>query len=90
MLGARLPPLPAKWRISRLKHVGSIRFSSVDKHSVDGEQPVRLCNYVDVYRNDRITKEMPLMRATATADEIRRFRVQAGDVLINERLRNLG
>src|SRR5688500_5284111 len=61
-----------------------MRVSNVDKHAKDGENPVRLCNYVDVYKNDRIRSSMPFMIATATAEEIDRFRLRAGDVLITK------
>ena len=61
-----------------------MRVSNVDKHINDNELPIRLCNYVDVYRNDRITESVTFMRATATADEIDRFRLEQGDVLITK------
>ena len=43
-----------------------------------------VCNYVDVYKNERIRSGMAFMRATATTDEIERFRLQSGDVLITK------
>lgn len=61
-----------------------MRVSNVDKHSRVGEQNVRLCNYVDVYHNDFIRGDMPFMRATATALEIKRFGLVRGDVLITK------
>ena len=61
-----------------------MRVSNVDKHTKEGEIPVRLCNYVDVYKNDRITLAMPFMAATASRDEIERFRLESGDVLITK------
>ena len=61
-----------------------MRVSNVDKHVKDGELPVRLCNYVDVYKSDRITEGIAFMRATATPAEIERFRLEAGDVLITK------
>jgi type I restriction enzyme S subunit len=61
-----------------------MRVSNVDKHTKEGELPVRLCNYVDVYKNDQITERLSFMRATATAEEIERFRVESGDVLITK------
>ena len=45
---------------------------------------VRLCNYVDVYHNTMITSTMDFMRATATADEVREYRLHKGDVLITK------
>ena len=76
--------VPAHWEVRRLRTVADMRVSNVDKHVRDGERPVRLCNYVDVYKNDRITHQMPFMNATATPDEIERFRLRRGDVLITK------
>ncbi len=44
-----------------MKRVVAVRFSSVDKHSHPDEVAVRLCNYVDVYRNERITEDLEFM-----------------------------
>ena len=48
------------------------------------EFPVRLCNYVDVYKNDRITQGIPFMSATASRDEIEKFRLNRNDVVITK------
>ena len=61
-----------------------MRVSNVDKHTKEDEFPVRLCNYVDVYKHDRITPVMPFMTATASRDEITRFGLQRDDVLITK------
>ncbi len=79
-----LGEVPEHWEVSRLRNAVELRVSNVDKHARDGEIPVRLCNYVDVYKNDRIRAEMPFMRATATQDEVERFRLRVGDVLITK------
>lgn len=79
-----LGDVPGHWDIALLKHVADVRFSGVDKHSHDHEIPVRLCNYTDVYKNDKITDDMDLMRATATAGEIARLTLKAGDVIITK------
>lgn len=79
-----LGDVPGHWDIALIKHVADVRFSGVDKHSHDHEIPVRLCNYTDVYKNDRITDGMDLMRATATAGEIARLTLKAGDVIITK------
>jgi type I restriction enzyme S subunit len=73
--------LPAGWREVRLGNAAEILFSNVDKHTVEGEVPVRLCNYVDVYRNDRITGAIDFMEASADQKEITRFQIRLGDVL---------
>lgn len=40
---------------------------------------MQLCNYVDVYKNDMVRPGPGLMRATATRDEVTRFRLEVGD-----------
>ena len=79
-----LGDVPAHWEVRRLRHAVNMRVSNVDKHIKDGELPVRLCNYVDVYKNDRITESVPFMKATANADEIDRFRLEPEDILITK------
>ena len=76
--------LPQHWRARRLGKVVELRVSNVDKHTKEEELPVRLCNYVDVYKNDRITQQIPFMAATASADEIWKFRLHQDDVLITK------
>ena len=79
-----LREVPEHWEVRRLRNAAEMRVSNVDKHNKEDEQPVRLCNYVDVYKNDRIRNRMAFMRATAAMGEIARFRLQAGDVLITK------
>ena len=79
-----LGDVPAHWDVRRLRNVVDMRVSSVDKHVKDGEKPIRLCNYVDVYKNDYISEKMNFMRATATIEEIGRFQLETDDVLITK------
>ena len=79
-----LGDIPAHWEVRRLRNVIDMRVSNVDKHVKEDEKPVRLCNYVDVYKNEYIGKEMDFMRATATVEEIDRFRLEKDDVLITK------
>jgi type I restriction enzyme, S subunit len=74
--------IPAHWALQRQRNVAEMRVSGIDKHSKEGEHAVRLCNYVDVYKNDRITDR--IMRATASPDDIERYRLRVGDVLITK------
>ncbi|WP_200874767.1 restriction endonuclease subunit S [Mangrovibacter sp. MFB070] len=79
-----LGEIPEHWDVVLLKHITDVRFSGVDKHSHGHELPIRLCNYTDVYKNNCITSEMDLMRATATSAEISRFTLRSGDVIITK------
>lgn len=79
-----LGEIPKDWKVFRLKNCCDMIVSNVDKHSKANEIPVRLCNYVDVYKNDFITKSLMFMHATASYDEIQRYRILIDDVLITK------
>ena len=79
-----LGKVPEHWNLQRIATAADIRFSSVDKHTKEGEHPVRLCNYVDVYHNEKINSDIPFMAGTAKREEIRKFRLEVGDVLVTK------
>ena len=64
--------------------LADIRPSNVDKKSDPSESAVRLVNYTDVYYNRRITADLDLMEATASAEHIERFGVRPGDLIITK------
>lgn len=72
------------WQTKRVKFLADVQTSNVDKVSADDEEPVKLCNYTDVYYNDRITPDLPFMDATAAHKEIVKFALKAGQVLITK------
>lgn len=77
-------PVPEGWRSVRLGDVAEVAFSSVDKKSIDGEQPVALCNYTDVFYNRLIRPDMDLMKATASPAECEKWTLKAGDVFFTK------
>lgn len=80
-----LGDVPEHWDVKRLKFEATYRTSSVDKKAADGEVPVRLCNYTDVYYRDHIrASDGDFMEATATPAEKQRFHLQVGDLLITK------
>ena len=79
-----LGEVPAHWEVKRLKSVATYRVSNVDKVAVDDEVPIRLVNYTDVYHHDHIRPNMGLMETTATSEEVRRFGLEIGDVVITK------
>lgn len=79
-----LGEIPEHWEIRKLKYTASVQFSNVDKNTIEGEEPVRLCNYIDVYKNEFITDDFEFMQATATRAEIKKFTVKQGDVIITK------
>ena len=76
--------LPDGWQVKPLRAVADSMVSNVDKLVSDDEIPVRLCNYTDVYHNEFIGPDLDLMRATASAQEIERFGLSVGDVLVTK------
>ena len=56
----------------KLADIANIEISGVDKKTIEGETPVRLCNFVDVYYNWAVTKEKAkaFMKASAKQTEI--------------------
>lgn len=76
--------VPAQWPLKPLRSVADYQVSNVDKLIFEDEEPVRLCNYVDVYHNEMVDLTVPFMTATATAGEIERFGLNVGDVLITK------
>jgi type I restriction enzyme S subunit len=79
-----LGEIPEHWDIRKLKHISSVHFSNVDKHTVEGERRVRLCNYVDVYYNSFITVDLNFMEATAPLAQIAKFALRRGDVIVTK------
>ena len=75
-----------KFKKYKLVDIAKIEISGVDKKTVDGETPVRLCNFVDVYRNWAITKVKAenFMSASAKGTEIERFSISRGQVAITK------
>ncbi len=72
------------WPVRRLKAVADVSVSTVDKLTVEGQLPVRLCNYTDVYAGGDIRSDRRFMTATATADQARRFGLRVGQTLITK------
>ncbi|MFP7665902.1 MAG: restriction endonuclease subunit S [Corynebacterium pyruviciproducens] len=64
--------------------VAQVVQSNVDKKSKEGETPVRLLNYTDVYYNESIDMSLDFMEATASAEQITRLSLSVGDVVITK------
>jgi type I restriction enzyme, S subunit len=79
-----LGEVPGHWAVKRLKRACHAFPSNVDKKVHDGEAPILLCNYTDVYYNERIVAGMEFMAATASTDQIAKFTLRAGDTIITK------
>lgn len=76
----RLPGFSGEWEVKRLGELGEISGSGVDKKLREGEQPVRLLNYTDVYRETYIRGTILDHWVTAPEAKARRCSVRKGDV----------
>ncbi len=76
--------IPNHWETHKIRHTVSLLISNVDKLYSDNEIPVKLCNYTDVYKNERITERLKFMKASASKDEVIKFKIKVGDVIITK------
>jgi type I restriction enzyme, S subunit len=79
-----LGEVPEHWDVTSLKRHANIFPSNVDKKSYEGQYPVFLCNYTDVYYNEEIVEGINFMPATATAEQIEKFSLRAGDTIFTK------
>lgn len=79
-----LGEVPEHWAVRKLKFAALALPSNVDKKSHEGEIPVYLCNYTDVYYNEEITQDLSFMKATASQAQIRKFTLKRGDTIITK------
>jgi len=80
-----LGDVPSHWEVKRLKYVTSYRTSNVDKTTEGNELPVKLCNYTDVYYQERIrASDSGYMEATASPQELAKFKLGVGDIVITK------
>ena len=72
------------WLNVALENLIDLKISGVDKKINPGEDAVRLCNYMDVYRNSFIHGGLDFMNGSATKREIAKYSLRAGDVIITK------
>ena len=76
----RLPGFEGEWEVKKLEQLGEVSGSGVDKKIRVGEVPVRLLNYMDVYRRDFIYSKDLDHWVTAPSHQLRRCVVEKGDI----------
>lgn len=69
-----------EWVTKRLGDIGEIKSAGVDKKVVDGETPVRLLNFTDVFRRDFIYSNELNHWVTAPEAKVKNCDVRKGDV----------
>jgi len=73
--------IPKEWDAITLGALGELQSSGVDKKIDPQEIPIKLINYMDVYKNTKIDNSIEFMRVTANERELENFTVDIGDVL---------
>lgn len=76
----RLPGFDGTWEEKCLGELGEITGAGVDKKIRSNEIPVRLLNYMDVYKRDFLRANDFWHEVTAKPDQARRCAVQRGDI----------
>lgn len=75
---------PDNWAKRRLKFIAYITTSTVDKHILEHEIPVKICNYTDVYYNEKITAGLLFAKGTVTDTELEKFGLKKGQVVLTK------
>ena len=75
--------IPAHWEIKRMKSLGEIETSSVDKKTLDNEALIKLVNYTDIYgnTNKEIWNNDNYMIVSANEKQLKSKKLRTGDVL---------
>jgi type I restriction enzyme S subunit len=76
--------IPRHWELKRLKYISEIIPSNVDKHIYEDEIQVELCNYTDVYKNDKIDSNTILSKGSCNSSEYDKYHVKLYDVIITK------
>jgi type I restriction enzyme S subunit len=76
----RLPGFHGEWEVKELGRLGKISGAGVDKKIRPGEPPVRLVNYMDVYRRNFIYSKDLDHVVSASVEQAARCAVRKGDV----------
>lgn len=84
LLGKNGVRFGVEWNDHYLTDLAQVIVSPVDKKTIEGELPIELCNYTDVYYNNRITRSLNFMKATAKPSEIEKYTLQVNDVIITK------
>ena len=76
----RLPGFNGKWTTKTLGGIGKITSAGVDKKIVDGETPVRLLNFTDVFNKSFIHSNELNHWVTAPERKVKNCDIRKGDV----------
>lgn len=69
------------WEKAKLKDLGWLRSAGVNKLSEPNQKEVRLLNYMDIYRNQKVSNDIDFQVVTAKDTEIKNANLEVGDIL---------
>lgn len=69
-----------EWKRVKLSDIGVISSAGVDKKVIDGEKPVRLLNFLDVFRRELISDDDLNHAVTAPDNKVKNCNVLRGDI----------
>jgi type I restriction enzyme S subunit len=81
---SKLGMIPKEWNVEAICDCITPTMSNVDKHIKEDETKVFLCNYMDVYSNRYLTKEISFSNGSVNASEMQRFSLHPQDVIITK------
>ena len=76
----RLPGFSREWKEVKLGDIGEISSAGVDKNIIEGEKPIRLLNFLDVYRRDFLYSNEQNHWVTANDYKIEKCSIKKGDI----------
>lgn len=78
----RLPGFDGEWENHKLGSIGDFSSAGVDKKIIDGENSVRLLNFLDVYNNDFVLDHNLNHYVSASLNKSKSCNVKNGDLFI--------
>jgi len=81
---SKLGWIPKAWEVLQINDCIDPIMSNVDKHIYDNEIKILLCNYMDVYDNRYLGKNISFSDGSVNASEMQRFSLKPQDVIITK------
>jgi len=76
--------IPNHWKTKKLKYTSFVIPSNVDKHVYSDEEPVKLCNYTDVYYNEYLSDNLSFSKGSCTILELEKYILHSGDIVLTK------
>lgn len=76
--------IPDDWNIIKLKFIGDLKISTVNRIELDDETPVSICHYPQAYKNEKINVNTILSKGTCNEKEIDNFSLKKGQIILTK------